>query len=135
MKKNSDSKFSRRNFIGTTATAVAGFSIIPSHAVAGLGHIPPSDKLNIAGVGVVNRSANLEASSLLTTVVNTVGKRIGIVSFVFLANAIVVGSNLAPVVREADTYPFIVRHAGIRLSHVVAPLEASRGSTNIRYVT
>ncbi len=44
--------FSRRNFIGTTATALAGFSIIPSNAVAGLGHIPPSDKLNIAGIGV-----------------------------------------------------------------------------------
>jgi hypothetical protein len=52
MKKNSDSTFSRRNFIGTTATALAGFSIIPSHAVAGLGHIPPSDKLNIAGIGI-----------------------------------------------------------------------------------
>ena len=52
MKKNSDSKFSRRNFIGTTATAIAGFSIIPSRTVAGLGHIPPSDKLNIAGIGV-----------------------------------------------------------------------------------
>ncbi len=42
----------RRNFIGTTASAVAGFSIIPSSAVAGLGHIAPSDKLNIAGIGV-----------------------------------------------------------------------------------
>jgi predicted dehydrogenase len=52
MKKNSNSTFSRRNFIGTTATAIAGFSIIPSHAVAGLGHIPPSDKLNIAGIGI-----------------------------------------------------------------------------------
>lgn len=52
MKKNSDSIFSRRNFIGTTATAVAGFSIIPSYAVAGLGHTPPSDKLNIAGIGI-----------------------------------------------------------------------------------
>jgi len=52
MKKHSDSKFSRRNFIGTTAAAFAGFSIIPSHAVAGLGHIPPSDKLNIAGIGI-----------------------------------------------------------------------------------
>ena len=52
MHKKVDSKFSRRGFIGTTATALAGFSIIPSHAVAGLGHTPPSDKLNIAGIGV-----------------------------------------------------------------------------------
>ncbi|HKJ42161.1 MAG TPA: Gfo/Idh/MocA family oxidoreductase, partial [Sunxiuqinia sp.] len=51
MKQNSSS-LSRRNFIGTTATAMAGFSILPSHVVAGLGHRPPSDKLNIAGIGV-----------------------------------------------------------------------------------
>lgn len=42
----------RRNFIATSATAVAGFSIVPSNVVAGLGHKPPSDKLNIAGVGI-----------------------------------------------------------------------------------
>ncbi|MDD2380541.1 MAG: Gfo/Idh/MocA family oxidoreductase [Mariniphaga sp.] len=52
MNQKSKSTFSRRNFIGTTATAIAGFSIIPSQAVAGLGHIPPSDKLNIAGIGI-----------------------------------------------------------------------------------
>lgn len=52
MKTNSTSTFSRRNFIGTTATALAGFSIVPSQALAGLGHIPPSDKLNIAGIGI-----------------------------------------------------------------------------------
>lgn len=43
---------SRRQFIGTSATALAAFSIIPSHAVAGLGHLAPSDKLNIAGIGI-----------------------------------------------------------------------------------
>jgi predicted dehydrogenase len=52
MNKKGDSKFSRRGFISTSATALAGFSIIPSHSVSGLGHIPPSDKLNIAGIGV-----------------------------------------------------------------------------------
>ncbi len=45
-------KINRRNFIGTTAAAAAGFSIVPRHAVAGLGHKAPSDKLNIAGVGI-----------------------------------------------------------------------------------
>jgi predicted dehydrogenase len=43
---------SRREFIGTTALTVAGFTIIPRHTVSGLGHIVPSDKLNIAGVGI-----------------------------------------------------------------------------------
>ena len=52
MNKRSTLNFSRRNFIGTTAAAVAGFSIIPRHAVAGLGHVAPSDKLNIAGIGI-----------------------------------------------------------------------------------
>lgn len=43
---------SRRNFLGTTASVVAGFTVVPSYAVSGLGHIAPSDKLNIAGIGV-----------------------------------------------------------------------------------
>jgi predicted dehydrogenase len=43
---------SRRAFIAGAATAAAGFTILPSHVVAGLGHKPPSDKLNIAGIGV-----------------------------------------------------------------------------------
>ncbi len=42
----------RRGFLGTAATVVAGITVVPSHAVAGLGHIAPSDKLNIAGIGV-----------------------------------------------------------------------------------
>ena len=43
---------SRRKFLGTTTAALAGISIIPRHAVAGLGHVAPSDKLNIAGIGI-----------------------------------------------------------------------------------
>ena len=43
---------SRKQFIRSTAGAIAAFSIVPSQAVAGLGHRPPSDKLNIAGIGV-----------------------------------------------------------------------------------
>ncbi|MQY78997.1 MAG: gfo/Idh/MocA family oxidoreductase, partial [Bacteroidetes bacterium] len=34
------------------ASGTAAFSIVPGFAVSGLGHTPPSDKLNIAGVGV-----------------------------------------------------------------------------------
>jgi hypothetical protein len=56
MKKNEkndgNSGISRRKFIGTTAAATAGLTIVPSNVIAGLGHIQPSDKLNIAGVGV-----------------------------------------------------------------------------------
>lgn len=52
-----DKKMSRRRFIGNTAMATAGFTILPSNVVSGLGHKAPSDKLNIVGVGVGGRGA------------------------------------------------------------------------------
>ena len=53
MEKNSSkNSVSRRSFIGTTAAVAAGITIVPRHAVAGLGHKAPSDKLNIAAVGI-----------------------------------------------------------------------------------
>ena len=52
MSKENDKGISRRTFLGTTAAAAAGFTILPSSVVSGLGHVAPSDKLNIAGVGV-----------------------------------------------------------------------------------
>ncbi|MBL7752477.1 MAG: Gfo/Idh/MocA family oxidoreductase [Chitinophagaceae bacterium] len=42
---------SRRKFIQQTSLAAAGFMIVPRH-VLGKGYIAPSDKLNIAGIGV-----------------------------------------------------------------------------------
>ena len=50
MEKNS--KVTRRGFIGTTTSAAAGLFIVPSNTIAGLGHKAPSDKLNIAGIGI-----------------------------------------------------------------------------------
>jgi len=48
-----NNKVSRRTFLGTTATAAAAFSVIPNHAMGSvLGHKAPSDKLNIAVVGI-----------------------------------------------------------------------------------
>jgi len=41
---------SRRNFIRNSALAASGFFIVPRH-VLGRGFVPPSDKLNIAGIG------------------------------------------------------------------------------------
>lgn len=46
---------SRRKFIGHAAVTAAGFTILPSTVISGLGHKAPSDKLNIAGVGVGGR--------------------------------------------------------------------------------
>ena len=53
---------SRRNFIKKSAMATAGFTIVPSLVVSGLGHIAPSDKMNIVGIGVGGKGhANLLA--------------------------------------------------------------------------
>src|SRR6202790_4653515 len=43
---------SRRGFIGKTAAAAAGFSIVPRHVLGGPGFVSPSDKVNIAFIGV-----------------------------------------------------------------------------------
>ncbi|MGQ9619758.1 MAG: twin-arginine translocation signal domain-containing protein [Bacteroidales bacterium] len=50
MKSRSLKKLSRRRFLSASAAAAAGFTIVPSHVVSGLGYTPPSDKLNIAGI-------------------------------------------------------------------------------------
>src|SRR6202161_1504671 len=44
-------QISRRSFVAKTATAAAVFTIVPRH-VLGRGYTPPSDLLNVAGVGV-----------------------------------------------------------------------------------
>ncbi len=55
-----NNQISRRRFIGLTATTAGVFTLVPSYAVSGLGHIAPSDKLNIAGIGVGGKgSVNL----------------------------------------------------------------------------
>jgi predicted dehydrogenase len=45
-------QINRRQFIGGTAAAVAGFTIVPRYVLGGPGNKPPSEKLNIAAVGV-----------------------------------------------------------------------------------
>ena len=53
MSKSKNKKtYTRRKFVGTTLAATAGITIVPSCAVSGLGYTAPSDKLNIAGIGV-----------------------------------------------------------------------------------
>jgi len=43
---------SRREFLGAAGAAAATFLVVPRHAVAASGKTPPSDKVNIAGIGV-----------------------------------------------------------------------------------
>ena len=45
-------KNQRRDFLKKSSAALAGITIVPSHVVAGFGYKAPSDKLNIAGIGV-----------------------------------------------------------------------------------
>ncbi|MHB1033557.1 MAG: Gfo/Idh/MocA family protein [Pirellulales bacterium] len=47
----------RRQFVGATGAAVAAFSFVPRCAVARSGETPPSEKLNIAGIGVGGQGA------------------------------------------------------------------------------
>src|SRR5215472_16381694 len=43
---------SRRKFLGKTAAAAIAFSIVPRRVLGGGGYVPPSDKVNIAFIGV-----------------------------------------------------------------------------------
>ncbi len=62
MKSGTNRTISRRGFIGTSATALAGLTIVPSHTVSGLGHTAPSDKLNVAGIGFGGRGKSVLAN-------------------------------------------------------------------------
>jgi predicted dehydrogenase len=46
------SSVSRRKFLGQSAAAAIGFTIVPRHVLGGAGYVPPSDKVNIAFIGV-----------------------------------------------------------------------------------
>ena len=43
---------SRRNFVGKSALAASAFTIVPRSVLGGIGYTAPSDKLNIASVGI-----------------------------------------------------------------------------------
>jgi predicted dehydrogenase len=49
--RSRDRRLSRRDFMGAAAAAAA-FTIVPRHVLGGPGNTPPSEKLNIAGVGI-----------------------------------------------------------------------------------
>lgn len=66
------SKLNRRKFIHDAAMTSAGFFIIPRH-VFGRGFIAPSDKLNIAGIGVGGKGASDLAEFAKSPNVNIVG--------------------------------------------------------------
>ncbi|KAA3610078.1 MAG: gfo/Idh/MocA family oxidoreductase [Calditrichaeota bacterium] len=70
MKKNEKSKtISRRDFLSTSALAVGAVTIVPRHVLGGPGFIPPSDKLNIACIGVGGKGRSDMAAMLGENVV------------------------------------------------------------------
>ena len=68
-KTKKQNTLTRRDFVGRTLAASAAFTIVPSYAVSGLGHVAPSDKLNIAGIGVggmgLANLKNLESQNIV----------------------------------------------------------------------
>ena len=57
-------KLPRRQFLSNAALAGAAFTILPRHVLGGPRHIAPSDRVNIAGVGVGGMGrANMQALS------------------------------------------------------------------------
>jgi predicted dehydrogenase len=58
-------KIKRRQFIKSAAATSATISIVPSHVIAGTGHIPPSDQINVANIGCGTQGLR-EMGSMLT---------------------------------------------------------------------
>ena len=48
----SHASFSRRKFLQQSSATAIGLSIIPRHVLGGPGYVPPSDKINVAFIGV-----------------------------------------------------------------------------------
>ncbi len=49
---------SRKRFLGQAAAATAGFMIVPRHVLGGTGFVAPSDRLNIAAIGIGGMGRN-----------------------------------------------------------------------------
>lgn len=61
---NRGMKSTRRHFLKTSGLAASAFSLVPRHVLGGPGQKAPSEKLNIAGVGIGGMGqANLRACS------------------------------------------------------------------------
>ena len=49
---NDHSNINRRQFLGTSATVAAGFTILPRHVLGGKKYVAPSDRINLAYIGI-----------------------------------------------------------------------------------
>ena len=51
-KNPGDNAMNRRKFIGGVTAAAVGLTVVPRHVLGGAGFIPPSDKINVAYIGM-----------------------------------------------------------------------------------
>ncbi len=51
-RKSGSNSMNRRKFIGGVTSAAVGLTVVPRHVLGGTGFIPPSDKINIAYIGL-----------------------------------------------------------------------------------
>jgi len=56
--RGSGHSLSRKRFLGQAAAATAGLMIVPRHVLGGAGYMAPSDKLNVAAVGIGGMGAS-----------------------------------------------------------------------------
>ena len=45
-------EMSRRTFVSTASAAMTAFAIVPRHVLGGPGHVPPSERINVAYIGL-----------------------------------------------------------------------------------
>ena len=85
--KEKSKKITRRTFLGTTGAVAAGLTILPSSVVSGFGRKAPSDKLNIAVIGIGGMgNSNLKAVSPTENIVALCDVDWGYSKKVFAAN-------------------------------------------------
>src|SRR5262249_15575196 len=58
------SNISRRKFLATTGAAAASVTIVPRSVLGSVGHVPPSEKVNIAFIGVGSQGLRVMLSFL-----------------------------------------------------------------------
>jgi hypothetical protein len=86
MKEKSNS-ITRRDFIGRTGAVAAGLTILPGNVISGFGHRAPSDKLNIAVIGIGGMgNSNLKAVAPTENIVALCDVDWGYAKKVFEAN-------------------------------------------------
>ena len=51
-KNHSENSINRRDFIGGVTTAAIGLTIVPRNVLGGNGYVAPSDKINVAYIGL-----------------------------------------------------------------------------------